>query len=77
VAEKIHYTTLPPAQCTALWGEGEGGCYCYLYDPEDLLIKNVSYTEIIIKSILKVTFLMQTFETKKFVKIFLRGIFDF
>jgi hypothetical protein len=32
VAEKSHYYTTP---CTALWGEGEGGCY--FYGPEDLL----------------------------------------
>jgi hypothetical protein len=38
VAEKSHYF---PTPCTTLWGEGEGGCY--LYGPEDLLNKNVSY----------------------------------
>jgi hypothetical protein len=43
-------------------GEGVGGCY--LYGPEDLLNKNVSYTYITIKSILKMTFLMKTTETK-------------
>jgi hypothetical protein len=64
VAEKSNYY---PTHCTALWGEGKGGCY--LYDPEDLLNKNMSYTKIIIKSILKMTFLMKTYETKKFVKI--------
>jgi hypothetical protein len=43
---------------------------------EDLLNKNVSYTSIIIKGILKMTFLVKTSETKKFVR-FLRGIFIF
>jgi hypothetical protein len=38
---------------------GRGG---YLYGPEDWLNKNVSYTEIIIKSILKMAFLMKTSE---------------
>jgi hypothetical protein len=37
-----------PTPCTALWGEGEGGCY--FYGSEDLLNKNVSYTYINIKS---------------------------
>jgi hypothetical protein len=41
----------PPAQCTALWGEGAGRCF--LWCPEDLLNKNVSYSSIIIKSTLK------------------------
>jgi hypothetical protein len=54
VAEKSHYY---PTPCTALWGGGEGGCY--LYGSEDLLNKNVSYTYTIIKSILKMTFLMK------------------
>jgi hypothetical protein len=48
VDEKIHFY---PTPCTALWGEGG----CYLYGSEDLLSKNVSYTSIIIKSILKMT----------------------
>jgi hypothetical protein len=33
-------TTPPPAQ--PCWGEGEEGCY--VFGPEDLLDKNVSYT---------------------------------
>jgi hypothetical protein len=33
--------TPPAAHCTALWGEGKGGCY--LYGLEDLLNKNMSY----------------------------------
>jgi hypothetical protein len=49
-----------------------GGRGCYLYGPENLLNKNVSYTLIIIKSILKMTFLMKTSETKKFAQIFAR-----
>jgi hypothetical protein len=36
---KSHYYPTPR---TALWGEGGGGCY--LYGPEYLLNKNVSYT---------------------------------
>jgi hypothetical protein len=64
VAEKCHYY---PTPCTALWRKGEGECY--LHGPEDLLHKNESYTSIIIKSVLKMTFLMKTSE-KKFVKIF-------
>jgi hypothetical protein len=67
VAEKSHYY---PTPCTALWGEGEGGCY--LYGPEDLLSKNVSYTSIIIKSILKMTFLNLTSETKSWLRFFAR-----
>jgi hypothetical protein len=51
-------------------GEGEGGGWCNLYGPEEFLDKNVSYTYIIIKSILKMTFLKKTSETKKFDKIF-------
>jgi hypothetical protein len=59
-------TTPPPAQPCG--GRGKGGGY--LYGPEDLLNENVSYTYIFIKSILKLTFLMKTSETKKFFKIF-------
>jgi hypothetical protein len=47
VAEKSHYYPTPCTQFTALWGEGEGGCY--VYGPEDLLNKNVIYSSIIIK----------------------------
>jgi hypothetical protein len=36
VAEKNHCY---PTPCTALWGEGRGKGGCYLYGPEDLLIK--------------------------------------
>jgi hypothetical protein len=39
MAEKSHYY---PTPCTARWGEGEGEYY--IYGPEDLLNKNVSYT---------------------------------
>jgi hypothetical protein len=60
--------TSPPPHAQPCGEEGEGGCYSC--SPEDLLNKNVSYTYIIIKSILKMTFLMKTSETKKFVKIF-------
>jgi hypothetical protein len=62
---------------------GGGGMGCYLYSPEDLLNKNVSYTSIIIKSVLKMTFLIKTSETKKFVKpsrtyfIFTKRLFKF
>jgi hypothetical protein len=42
-------------------GRGKRGCK--LFGPEDLLNKNVSYT--IIKSIPKMTFLMETSQTKK------------
>jgi hypothetical protein len=56
-------------------GEGEG--WCYLYGSEDLLNKNVSYTYIIIKSILEMAFLMKTSETKKFVKIFWKAFLIF
>jgi hypothetical protein len=74
VAEKSHYY---PTPCTALWGDGEGGCY--LYSTEDLLNKNVSYTYIIIKSILvrKMTFVMKTYETKMFVKSFCEAFLIF
>jgi hypothetical protein len=64
-------TTPPPAEPCG--GRGKGGCY--LYGPEDLLNKNVSYTSIIIKSIIKITFLMKTSETKKFVKIICEAFF--
>jgi hypothetical protein len=60
VAEKSHYY---PTPCTALWGKGEGECY--LYGSEDLLNKNMSYTYIIIKSILNMAFLMKTPDTQK------------
>jgi hypothetical protein len=39
---------------------GKGGEGCYLYGSEDLLNKNVSYTLIIIKCSLKMTFLVET-----------------
>jgi hypothetical protein len=65
VAEKSHYY---PTPCTALWGEGKGRCY--LYGSEDLLNENVSYAQIIIKSLLKMAFLMKTYETKTLGKIF-------
>jgi hypothetical protein len=70
VAEKSHYY---PTPCTLHSPVGEGGG-CYLYGPEDLLNKNMSYTKIIIKSILKMIFLMKTSETKKFVQIFPRHL---
>jgi hypothetical protein len=57
-------TTPPPAQPC----EGKG---------EDLLNKNVSYTLIIIKSILKMTFLVKTSETKTFVKFFCEAFLIF
>jgi hypothetical protein len=66
-------TTPPPAQPCG--GRGKGGYY--LYGPEDLFNKNVSYTYIIIKSKLKMTFLMKTSETKKFVKIFCKSFLIF
>jgi hypothetical protein len=56
----------PPAQCTALYGVGQRGAssgalkICW--------IKMVySYTSIIIKSTLKMAFLLKTSETKKFL----------
>jgi hypothetical protein len=67
-------TTTPP---TAQPCEGEVEVGCYLYSPEDLLYKNVSFTSIIIKSILKMTLLMKTFETKKFVQIFCEAFWIF
>jgi hypothetical protein len=46
----------PPAQpCGRVGAEG-----CFLWSLEDLLNKNVSYTSIIIKSTLKMTFLLKT-----------------
>jgi hypothetical protein len=67
--QKRATTTPPPAQTCG--GRGEGGG-CYPYGPEDLLNKNMSYTQIIIKSILKMTFLIKTSETKKYVRFFAR-----
>jgi hypothetical protein len=69
VDEKSHFF---PTPCAALWGAGGK-----LYGPEDLLNKNVSYTEIIIKSMLKITFLMKTSETKKLAEIFCEEFFIF
>jgi hypothetical protein len=55
-------------------GEGGGGGRgCFLQSPEDLLIKKVRYTSIIIKSTL--AFLLKTSETKKFLKIFCEEFF--
>jgi hypothetical protein len=54
----------PPAQPCG-WAGG-----CFLWSPEDLLNKNVSYTLIFIKSTLKITFLLKASETKHFLKIF-------
>jgi hypothetical protein len=65
-------TTPPTAQPCGGWGKG-----CYLYGPEDLLSKNVSYIYIIIKSILKMTFLMKTSESKKIIKIFYEAFMIF
>jgi hypothetical protein len=48
---------------------------CLLYSTEDLLNENVNYTHIIIESSLKMAFLMNTSETKKFAKIFLEAFF--
>jgi hypothetical protein len=48
---------------------GGGGRGVLPFQPEDLLNKNVSYTYIIIKSILKMTFLMKT-SGKKVVNIY-------
>jgi hypothetical protein len=48
-----------PLHSTVGWrGRGE----CFLCSPEDLLIKNVKFAYIIIKSTLKITFLLQTHE---------------
>jgi hypothetical protein len=47
-------TTPPPAQPCR--GRGEGR---YLYGPEDLLNKNVSYIKIIINGSLKMTFIVE------------------
>jgi hypothetical protein len=66
-------STPPPAQ--PFGGEGERGCY--LYGHEDLLNKNVSYTQIIIKRLLKMTFLMKTSETKILVKIVCKAFLIF
>jgi hypothetical protein len=60
-------STYPPPPAQPCGGEGAGGCF--LWSPEDLLNKNVSYTSIIMKCTLNRTFLLKTSETKKFLKI--------
>jgi hypothetical protein len=69
VAEKSHYY---PTPCThsPVRGSGNGGASSI--GPEDLLSKNVSE-----KSILKMTFLMKTSLTRKFVKIFCEEFLTF
>jgi hypothetical protein len=54
-------TSSPPLHSTAQ-GEGAGGCF--RWSPEDVLNKNGSYTSIIIKRTLKMTFVLKTSETK-------------
>jgi hypothetical protein len=54
----------PPAQP---W-RGKGADGRFLWNPEDLLHENGSYTDIIIKSTLKLKFLLKTSETKYFFK---------
>jgi hypothetical protein len=66
-------TTTPPPHSPV----GGGGRGCNLYGLDGLLNKNVNYTLIIIKSILKMIFLMKTSETKTFVKIFCEGFLIF
>jgi hypothetical protein len=70
VAEKSHYY---PTPCSAQPCWGEGGVGCYLYGPEDLLNKNVSYPLIIIKSSLKMPFIVETPVTKKLAEIFCKA----
>jgi hypothetical protein len=67
VDEKIHFS---PTLCSALWGGGGGEGDNSSTPLKICLLKNVNYTEIIIKSILKTKFLMKTSETKMFAKIF-------
>jgi hypothetical protein len=62
-------TTPPPGHCTALWGEG-GATSTAL---KICLIKHELH-KIIIKSILKMSFLIKTSETKKFFRIFARHL---
>jgi hypothetical protein len=47
-------------------GGGEGAGECFLWNPEDLINKNMSYTSIIIKLTLNMAFLLKNSETKKF-----------
>jgi hypothetical protein len=51
-----------------VWGAGEGGCF--LCSPEDLLNKNVNYTQITTKSSLKMAFLWKTHGTKSLLRYF-------
>jgi hypothetical protein len=51
-----------------VWGVRARGCF--LWSPEDLLNKNLSYASIITKSKLEIKFLLKTSETKKVLKIF-------
>jgi hypothetical protein len=57
--EKIYFSPTPCLHSTVC-----------VWSPEDLLNKNVSYTKITTKGTLKMTFLLKTSETKKFLKIF-------
>jgi hypothetical protein len=52
------------------WGEGKGGCF--ICSPEDVLNKNVSCAYIIIKSTLKMAFLLQTPEIKSLLRYLAR-----
>jgi hypothetical protein len=67
--EKIPFS---PTLCTALW-EWRGAERSFLWSPEDLLNKNVSYTSIIINSTLKMTFIFKTSVAKKYLKIFCKA----
>jgi hypothetical protein len=59
---KISTSSPLPQPCV---GGGAGGRF--LWSPKDLLNKNARYTSIIIKSTLKVAFLLKTSEAKKFL----------
>jgi hypothetical protein len=61
-------STSPPPPAQPCGGEGAEGCFPW--NPEDLFNKNGSYTSIIIKSTLKMTFFLKTSEATNFFKIF-------
>jgi hypothetical protein len=56
-------------------GGGEG--WCWVGSPKILLNKNVSYTSIIIKGLLKMKFLVEVPKTKKLAGIFCEAFFIF
>jgi hypothetical protein len=64
-------TPFTAQHCGRRWREGEG---CFLCSLEDFFIINMNFTHIIMENSLKMPFLWETPETKKFARYFARHV---